>query len=162
MKKSDAEPFADAAELAAHAGAQIGVECAERLVEQHELRLGDQRAGQGHALTLAPGDLAVTARFSSPPRPTSAIMARTLASRAFGLALLAAAVAQPEGDVLENVQVREQREILEHEADAAAMRRHALTGPPLSAIVPRSSVSNPAIVRSSTVLPEPLDPSSET
>jgi hypothetical protein len=36
-----------------HLLAQLGVEVAERLVEQQDLRPDDQRAGQCHALLLA-------------------------------------------------------------------------------------------------------------
>jgi hypothetical protein len=37
-------------------------------------------------------------------------------------------VAQAEGDVLVHAQVRKQRIVLEHEADAALLRRHAALG----------------------------------
>ena len=40
---------------AEHFGAGDGVEVAGRLVGEHQLRLGNQRAGDGHALLLATG-----------------------------------------------------------------------------------------------------------
>ena len=40
---------------AEHFGAGNGVEVAGRLVSEHQLRLGNQRAGDGHALLLATG-----------------------------------------------------------------------------------------------------------
>ncbi len=46
------------ADQPAHVVAQPGVEIGERLVEQQEPRLDDQRAGQRHALLLAAGKLA--------------------------------------------------------------------------------------------------------
>ena len=44
----------------------LGVEGAERLVEQQHLRLGRQRPRQGHALPLAAGELRRIAACSSP------------------------------------------------------------------------------------------------
>ena len=47
------QPAQPAAQLLAH----LGVERAERLVEQQHARLDRQRPGQGHALPLAAGEL---------------------------------------------------------------------------------------------------------
>ena len=47
----------DALELEAHALAQLGVEIGQRLVEQQELGLHDERPGQREALLLAAGQL---------------------------------------------------------------------------------------------------------
>jgi hypothetical protein len=47
------QPPQPAPQLLAH----LGVERAERLVEQQHLRLDRQRAGQRHALALAAGEL---------------------------------------------------------------------------------------------------------
>ena len=44
-------------ELGAHPDAQERVERRERLVEQEDLRLGDERAGERDALLLAAGEL---------------------------------------------------------------------------------------------------------
>ena len=46
-----------ALQLAAHLQAQELVERRERLVEQEHARIGDERAGQRHALLLAAGEL---------------------------------------------------------------------------------------------------------
>ena len=56
--RGDAELALQAPDLAAHGQPQRGVEVGERLVEQQELRLLDQRAGERHALLLAAGQLA--------------------------------------------------------------------------------------------------------
>ena len=59
--------------------------------------------------------------------------------------------------------MRKQRVVLEHEADAAFVRRHVHAGACQHAardrMVPASSVSRPAMQRSAVVLPQPLGPS---
>ena len=45
-------------QLGAHAGAQLGVEVGERLVEEEGCRVADQGAAERHALALAAGELA--------------------------------------------------------------------------------------------------------
>jgi hypothetical protein len=45
---------------------QLGVEVGQRLVEQQDLRLQHQRAGDGDALLLAAGELGGQARRRSP------------------------------------------------------------------------------------------------
>ncbi len=55
-------------ELEPHLHAQLGVEVGERLVEEEDLRVADQRAADGDALALAAGELrglAVEVRASS-------------------------------------------------------------------------------------------------
>ena len=47
----------DVAHLRPHPDAQRGVEVGERLVEQHDLGAGGERAGQRHPLLLPPGEL---------------------------------------------------------------------------------------------------------
>ena len=53
-----AELVVQPADLETHLLAQIGVEVGQRLVEQQDLRLDHQGAGQGHALLLAARELA--------------------------------------------------------------------------------------------------------
>ncbi|MCY1496476.1 hypothetical protein D9M68_304110 [compost metagenome] len=65
MKERDAAALADGAQFGAHPGAQIGVERAERLVEQYHARFGDQRPRQRDALPLATGDLCDGAAFQT-------------------------------------------------------------------------------------------------
>ena len=52
-----AEPLLHAQQLDLQLRAQLGIECRERLVEQHHLGFVDQRAGEGDALALAAGQL---------------------------------------------------------------------------------------------------------
>ena len=53
-----AERQVEVLDLGPHPAAQAGVEVAERLVEQEDERLLDQRAAERHALLLAAGHLA--------------------------------------------------------------------------------------------------------
>src|SRR5204863_7873218 len=53
VHERDAEPALQTLELDLHLFAQLEVECTQRLVEQQNLRLVDQRAGERYALTLA-------------------------------------------------------------------------------------------------------------
>ena len=46
-----------------------------------------------------------------------------------GICLAAGERAEPEGDVLQDGQMREQREVLEHQPDAALLRRDEAIGP---------------------------------
>ena len=52
-----AEPPVQLDQLGAHAGAQLGIEVGERLVEQERHRVADQRAAERHPLPLAAGQL---------------------------------------------------------------------------------------------------------
>ena len=48
----------DAADLFAHLNAQAGIQVAERLIQEQQIRLFDQRTGDRHTLLLAAGKLA--------------------------------------------------------------------------------------------------------
>jgi hypothetical protein len=110
----------EARELALHCCAQMHVEIGERLVEQHERRLGDETAGKRHPLALS-------AREQR--RPTLG-KAFELDQRERGLhalpslGILHARHRQAVGDVLRDGHVRPQRIRLEHDPDAALLRRH--------------------------------------
>ena len=71
------------------------------------------------------------------------------------LDVLDAASAQPEGDVLEDVQVREERVVLEDGVDRPLVRRSRLMSCPPMVMVPLVGSSSPAIIRSVVVLPQP-------
>ena len=108
--------------LLAHLGAQGGVQRGERLVEQHQLRRGRQRAGQRHPLLLA-----ARQRVRIGP----GVGAHVDRGQQLGHAPLAAApvaAAEAEGHVLADAQMREQGEVLEHQPDPAALRRQAPAG----------------------------------
>ena len=114
--------FCSALQLLLHVFAQLQIERAERLVEQQHLRPVDQRAGERDALALAAGELA---------RPARAV-ARQLDHFERGLRLaLALGLAdaldhQAVGDVVEHVQMREERVVLEDRVDVAPVGRDAL------------------------------------
>ena len=57
VDRGDVEPALQLAQLDAHLGPQLGIEVAERLVEQHHGRREGDGAGQRHALLLAAGEL---------------------------------------------------------------------------------------------------------
>ncbi len=59
----DADLLLDAADLRAHRDAQLGVQVGERLVEEQNARLDDERAGERHTLLLAAGKLVGHAAF---------------------------------------------------------------------------------------------------
>ena len=84
----DAQLLLDALELVLHVLAQPQVERAQRLVEQQHLGAVDQRAGDGHALLLAAGEL-VRLALLKPLRETisSISVTRASISRAGSLAM---------------------------------------------------------------------------
>ena len=155
VHERDADLGLDALELDLHLPAQLEVESAERLVEQQHLRAVDQRPGQGHALLLAAGELAGAALAEAAELDQLEHLVDLL------LDVLDAAAAQPEGDVLEDVEVREQRVVLEHRVD------RALVGLEPADVLPGdgdrsrwSAPRDPATIRSVVVLPQPDGPSS--
>ena len=107
------------ADLETHLLAEVGVEVRERLVEEQDLGLDDERAGQRHALLLAAGQLA---RVAARER-------RELGDRQDALDpalhILARQVAQAQavGDVLEHGHVRPERVALEDHRHVAALGR---------------------------------------
>ena len=125
MQKGDAQPAADAAQFAAHPHAQIGVERAERFVEQNEARLGDERARQGDALALSAGNLVDPARFETGEADEVDHRVHALAQFVFHERDALRTVLKAKGDVRKNRKMRKQRKILEDETDAAAERRRA-------------------------------------
>ena len=71
--------------------------------------------------------------------------------------------AQPEGHVLVDRHVREQRVVLEDDADVAAAGGQMVDGARRRpGRCPRSGATKPAMIRSSVVLPQPLGPSRAT
>ena len=147
-----AEEFGD---HLAHAGAQPRVEGGEWLVEKHEAGPARHGAGKRHALLLA------TRQLVRPPGEHRLVEAHRLGqfhgpAFAPGLGAFDAEV-----DVLRHGQMRKQRSVLRHQADAASMRRHRCrTVRHLRAVEPRgeSGASKPAISRSKVVLPQPEGP----
>ena len=102
-------------------GAHLGVEGAERLVEEQHLGVDREGPGQGHPLALAAGELGRVAVLE-PVEPDDLEQVVDLA-RDLGLGPLADG--QPEGDVVAHGHVLERRIVLEDEPDAALLRGDA-------------------------------------
>jgi len=96
-------------ELGAHDGAGVGVQGGEWLVEEQDGRLACDGARQGDSLALAAGDRG---------RPFIGEV-----GDAEALEQVVDAPPAAEGDVGSDGHVREQRVLLEHEADGALLRR---------------------------------------
>ena len=107
-----------AAQLLAH----LGIERPEGFVQQQHLRFHGQRPGERDALALAPGELLRVA--VGQPVELYQFQQRVHPPADVGLGRPAAARhdPQPEGHVLEDGHVVEQRVVLEHEAHAPRLR----------------------------------------
>ena len=106
----------DRADLVAQRDPQRRVERAERFVEQQQGRGRGERPRERHPLALAPAQL----RRSAVAEPRQAHEPEHLGDA--GRAGRTVEVAQPERDVRGDVEVGEQRMLLEHQADAAVLR----------------------------------------
>ena len=114
--------------------AHLGIERAERLVEQQHLRLDRQRARQRDALALAAGQAAgITIgqpvelhQLQERVNPVANLLTRR--------PRLTRLDAQAERDVLEHRHVPEQRVMLEDEADAALARVASVASSPWNRI----------------------------
>ncbi|MCY1523230.1 hypothetical protein D9M68_581180 [compost metagenome] len=102
--------------------ARVHVQIGERLVQQQQGGRGRQRARQRDALLLAAGDFVRIAVGGV--RQAHQLQHFLDAAGAFG----ARQLAQPEGHVQRDRQVREQGVVLEHHADPAQFRGHLYGG----------------------------------
>ena len=121
--EGDAELALQVLQLDLHVGAQLLVQCRERLVEKQHGGLVDQRAGQRDALLLAAGkfmDLAAAVAGQPHHRQRVAGLAADLARRQPRPDL-----AQPVGDIVLDIEMREKRIVLEHHVDRPAIGRDA-------------------------------------
>jgi hypothetical protein len=120
-------------DLDAHLGAQLGVEVAERLVEQEDQRIAHDAAAKRHALLLAAGKLSGAAlqQVVQPQDLGSAV------DRGLDLALGHLLVAQAESEIVVDAHVLIERVILKHHGDIAVARRqmvdHAIADADLTA-----------------------------
>ena len=157
VDERDPDLALDPLQLDLQALAQLEVERAERLVEQQDLGVVDERARERDALLLAPRELVRPAVGLAPRgRRARALRAtrRSISSRATFLRL------QPEGDVVADAEVREERVALEDGVGRPLVRGQRDDvlavdqdrGPSLGS-------SKPATIRSVVVLPQPLGPS---
>ncbi|KAG1089395.1 hypothetical protein G6F40_013318 [Rhizopus arrhizus] len=117
-----ARRFDDADQFQLHLRAQLLVQGAHRLVQQQQLRPLGQRPRQRHALLLATGQLVRLALAQVAHLHQFQHLADALADRVLAQAILL----QPEGDVLLDRHVREQRIGLEHHVDRPLVRRQCV------------------------------------
>ena len=110
-----------AAQPGAELLADAGVERAERLVQQQHLGLDGQSARQGHPLALPAGEL----RRVPLGEPVQLHEVEQLVDALADRRLRLLADREPEADVVAHGHVLERRVVLEDEADAAILRRHA-------------------------------------
>ena len=141
--------------------ADLGVERAERLVEQEHARLDGERAGEGDALLLSAGELRGIARseVAEPHDVEQFVDARR------DLALRRPRAPRPHGqaigDIVEHASCAETaRSAGRRSRCAAPGSRAAPASSPSKASEPSLIGSSPAIRRRSVVLPEPEGPSS--
>jgi hypothetical protein len=123
--RRDAELTLDLADRAAQLLADLGVQGAERLIEQQDFRLVRERTSHGDALLLAAGELRRQPVVHAFERDQAQQFLATLAT----VGGLHAADAQRKLDVVGHAHVAEQRVVLEHEADAAIAGRHVRNVP---------------------------------
>src|SRR5206468_121815 len=102
--------------------AETRIEAGERLVHQENARPWHDGAGERYALLLAARqDVRIFARVRAKPDPLERRMS-------FGLGFAPGERLEAEGDVVEDREMREEREVLEHEADAALFWGHEAVG----------------------------------
>src|SRR5262245_57741463 len=117
-ERRDAQLPQQSPDLAAQAGARLRIERAERFVEEQQIGLVSQRAGDGHALLLAAGNLRreFVALISQPDQVQQTV------NDLSALLLFPFPDAQAEADVFGHGHSREERVILEDHADVALAR----------------------------------------
>ncbi len=118
--EGDAGGLLDVLELLLHVLAELQVERGERLVEQQELGVVDEGAGDSHALLLAAGERGDAALFKTGERNEMQHLRDPLVDLGLGHLFLT----QREGHVFKHVQVGEERVALEDGVDVALVRGH--------------------------------------
>jgi hypothetical protein len=107
-QNGDVEPAEEVVELGADAGLGVGVECRERLVEEQDVRVAGERAGECDPLALASGKIGRPCSLKVSDRETVEVLVGGVAARVL--------------DVLSDREVREERVVLKDEADSPAVR----------------------------------------
>ena len=119
VDEGDAQALLNVLQLHLHLAPQLQIQRAQGLVQQQQLRLKDQRAGDGHALALSAGELGRHALFAA----LQLHQAQHLRNLRPPLGTLHAAHAQSIGDVLFHIHVGKQGIILKDGVDVALLRR---------------------------------------
>ena len=113
----------DVESLFAHALPQAQVEAGERLVHEKHARPRRDGSRKRHALLLTAGeDMRVFVGVVVEPDAGER-------GKRFCLRLGSGERAQPEGDILQDGEMGEEREVLKHQADATLLRRNEIVGP---------------------------------
>ncbi len=107
---------AEAHHLVLHVAADQRVERRERLVEEHDRRVGGERPGESDPLLLTAAQLVRLVGA----HPAESDQLERLLGRRPPLRLVDAAQLEPEGDVVDQRAVRQQPEVLEHHRDLVA------------------------------------------
>ena len=107
-----------------------GIHGGGRLVEQEQLGVGHQRAGEGQELALPVGEAAGRQRRPSPPRPTRSSSRRARSTAAASSRRSARRAQQPRQQLLLLVLLEEHQQVLERaeageDADLLERARHA-------------------------------------
>jgi hypothetical protein len=120
VHRGDAEILLQLADLGAHLQAHFRVEVGERLIEQEDLGIQHQSAGERHALLLPARELPrVALAEAAQPQIVQHLHNAGVDPGRCDLPQL-----EPVADVLLHRHVRPQGVVLEHHADAALIRRH--------------------------------------
>ena len=119
VDERDPDLLLDPLELDLHLLAQLEVERAERLVEEEDGGSVDERPGQRDPLRLAAGDLGRLALLEAGQLD----QLEHVGDARLDLVALDLLAPQPEGDVVLDRQVREQRVVLEDRVDVPLVRR---------------------------------------
>ena len=114
----EVDVFLEVEQPAAEFLADLGIERAERLVEEEDLGLGGEGAGEGDALALAAGELVGVALAEAGEADGFEELVDAVGDFLFGRAIFAADF-EAEGNVFKDVEVAEEGVVLEDETDAA-------------------------------------------
>ena len=153
VDEGQADLLLDALELDLHLPAQLEVEGTERLVEEQDVGPVDQGPRQRDALLHATGELVrLLAAGVAELDEVEGVLR-------LGLEVLVTAAPQPEGDVVHDAHVREERVGLEHRVDVALVGAGRVMSVSPIRIWPAVGSSRPATIRRVVVLPQPEGPS---
>ena len=115
----DAALALDALEFKLHLAAKLQIQRTQRFVQQQDIRLVDERAGNGDALLLSAGKAGDAALFKA----CQTDQRQHAADFFCGLFLVLLAQVGTEGDVLRDIQMRKERITLKDRVDGTLIRR---------------------------------------
>jgi hypothetical protein len=119
--ESEAEGLLEIAEFRLHFAPQAEVECTEGFVEEDDLRLGGEGAGEGDALLLSPGELS----GQTVGVVLHADEGEHVAGAGFAVCTGDALHAEAEGHIFSGSEVREEGIVLEDHVDRTGVGRLA-------------------------------------